>query len=812
MEEPVLIQPLKNSRTPLVSIILSAFNHAEYTRLCVESLYRFTTSIDFELITVNNGSNDDTEQIFNSLPHQKKLTFAYHAGTSVAVNAALKFVEGKYTVFLRNDLILTPNWLNNLLKCIESDEKIAIVVPACNISDNNQQVSLQYNNMDEMIQSAAAYNNSTPTKWEERLQLTTYACLTKTDIMKNFVGLEEAYTPGDFTADFCFRLRRAGYKLIFAKDTFLHRLIPNASSSDGEKFDLLERNRRIFSSKFDVDAWNDCLIDWEIVNLVECGPSHPVDVLTLCVSCGGTALQVKNKLRENGFPAIRLWTLTEEQKYLADLNTISDYTLCDRFENITDIYKNKRFDYILSEVDLQSVVNPHQLLEAAVQLLQPEGQFIFAAANESFYLNVINLLNGNVDCDSKFSRCGFNIEKLQDFLVDKGFDNIQLYYSPTVVPPEHHDLLENLKKVSMVENKQLLDRVYAARRILFSAKNKNRIKSVLLYPGYDIWLNDIVFNKNIGNMLGIELGENFYSVLRQELAKHHFNLRTIDKGNIEESTCIIYIDLPKSYNSPLARSIFHYLYQGEHFFKQWLSGSRRSKLVLFLWEPPFVTPENYDRNLHQSADVIFTYLDDLVDNTKYFKFILPAAVYVENPYATSYGDKQLCTLIAGNKFSNVPGELYSERRSAIEYFENQPGNPFDLYGRGWKTSGYQCYKGEIAGKLAVLSRYRYCICYENGAINGYITEKIFDCFVAGCVPIYLGAPDITKYIPANTFIDRRTFGSYEEMHRYISGIGESEYNTYLDNIDQFLHSESFQKFTFAGFAQTVARVLVEQCK
>ena len=812
MEESGLVKPLENAQTPLVSIILLAFNHADYTKLCVESLYRFITHIDFELITVNNGSSDDTEQFFNSLPNQKKLTFAYHVGTDIAVNEALKSAEGKYTVFLSNDLVLTPNWLDNLLKCMESNEKIGMVVPACNVSSNDQQVNLPYNNMDEMIQAAAAYNSSDPNKWEERLRLTTYTYLAKTDIIKSLGGLEEVYSPGNFDADFCFRLRRAGYKLIFAKDTFLHHLSSLTSNSDYETFDLLERNRRIFYNKFGVDAWDDCNIDLEMVNLIECGQSRHVDVLTLCAACGGTALQVKNEFCENGFTDITLWTVTEKQKYLQDLNTISDYAVCGRFKNITDIYRNKLFDYIIIEVDLQSIVNPQDLLQNVIQLLQNDGQLIFAAANESFYINLINLLNGNVDCDNNISRCGFNIEKLHNFITNKGFGSVQLYYSPTAIPPEHRQLFENLKNVSLVENKQLLDQIYAAKRVIFSAKDKARLKNALLYPGYDFWLNDAAFNdKNIGNTLGVEIEKNFYAVLRQELAKHNFNLHTIDKGSIEWSDCIIYIDLPKSYNNPLFRMMYHHIYQGENFFKEWLASNKRSRLVFFLWEPPFVIPENYDKSLHQHADVVFTWLDDLVDNQKYFKFILPTAVYVENPYATRYADKKLYTLIAGNKFSNVPGELYSERRKAIEYFQSNLIEYFDLYGRGWETSGYKCYKGQVEDKFAALSRYRYCICYENGAINGFITEKIFDCFLAGCVPIYLGAPNISQYIPANTFIDRRMFTSYEELHRYISAIDESEYNTYLDNINRFLHSEAFQKFTYAGFAQTVTRVLVEQC-
>ena len=145
---------------PRVSIILLAFNHIEYTKICVESLYAFTAHLHFELITVNNGSHDGTEEFFNSLPHHKKINFVANVGGDVAINGGLALAEGQYTIFLSNDLVLTPNWLDNLLGCMESEENIGMVVPACSASSNYQQVNLSYQNMEEMLQAATLYKPS----------------------------------------------------------------------------------------------------------------------------------------------------------------------------------------------------------------------------------------------------------------------------------------------------------------------------------------------------------------------------------------------------------------------------------------------------------------------------------------------------------------------------------------------------------------------------------------------------------------------------------------------------------------------------
>ena len=44
-----------------------------------------------------------------------------------------------------------------------------------------------------------------------------------------------------------------------------------------------------------------------------------------------------------------------------------------------------------------------------------------------------------------------------------------------------------------------------------------------------------------------------------------------------------------------------------------------------------------------------------------------------------------------------------------------------------------------------------------------MTEKIFDCFYAGTIPLYLGATDITDLIPADAYIDCRRLSSWEQI-------------------------------------------------
>lgn len=249
---------------------------------------------------------------------------------------------------------------------------------------------------------------------------------------------------------------------------------------------------------------------------------------------------------------------------------------------------------------------------------------------------------------------------------------------------------------------------------------------------------------------------------------------------------------------------------------------------LFLWESKLISPQIYDLRLHQKFNKIFTFCDELVDNKKYFKMNYAYLIPTEISKATARKQK-LCTLIAGNKMVNHPLELYSKRIEAIRWFEKHHQDEFDLYGRGWSIpsnsllrrvynrlpvlrkmilklfpQSYPSYRGELAEKIPVLENYKFAICYENARdIPGYITEKIFHCFFAGCVPIYWGANNITDYVPEKCFIDKRKYGTYEELYEYISKMPDVEYLTYLTNIEEYLNSDQIQQFSALHFVHVV---------
>lgn len=238
-----------------------------------------------------------------------------------------------------------------------------------------------------------------------------------------------------------------------------------------------------------------------------------------------------------------------------------------------------------------------------------------------------------------------------------------------------------------------------------------------------------------------------------------------------------------------------------------LSKIPKEKMILFMWEPPTVLKRMYRPKILENFSRVYTWNDDLVDNKKFFKFYYPV-LRPMLPELPSFQEKKFCTLVSSNLKSSHLDELYSERKNVIEYFERVGEAGFEFYGRKWPEGVYKSYRGLCSDKLETIKNYRFSICYENiKEIKGYVTEKIFDCFAAGSVPIYWGASNITDTIPKGCFIDRRDFASLEELHTFLRAMTEKEYNGYIERIKTFLSSEEAQLYSQENFDEILCNAL-----
>jgi hypothetical protein len=91
-------------------------------------------------------------------------------------------------------------------------------------------------------------------------------------------------------------------------------------------------------------------------------------------------------------------------------------------------------------------------------------------------------------------------------------------------------------------------------------------------------------------------------------------------------------------------------------------------------------------------------------------------------------------------------------------------------------------------KVDLISKYRYNICFENSIYPGYITEKLLEAKVAGCIPIYYGSDTVNTDFNPNCFINYNKFGNPSELLEEIIKI-ENERSLFDSLVSQKLFDQ-----------------------
>lgn len=216
-------------------------------------------------------------------------------------------------------------------------------------------------------------------------------------------------------------------------------------------------------------------------------------------------------------------------------------------------------------------------------------------------------------------------------------------------------------------------------------------------------------------------------------------------------------------------------------------------------EPPVVSQRRYLdlpklTKLYERVYIFNTIGDGYslkgVDQSKLFQvyYPQPRPDVIDEFWKRRGRQNRIVIINANHKPKSFKSELYSKRIEAM--VELARFNDIDLYGFGWqrrfsraalwspvrrnRKTIQSIYKGTCASKYEVMSHYNFALCFENMEMHGYLTEKIFDCFYAGTIPLYWGAKNISELIPQDAFIDCRRFKTWTHMRDEILKMSEEK--------------------------------------
>jgi len=246
---------------PRCSIIILAFNKAEYTSLCLRSVLKEIDSAAVEIIVVDNASIDNTSEVLRKFGNRIDVihnedNLGFVDGCNVGAAAA----KGRYLLFLNNDTVVLPGAIDTLLESVERDETIGVIGPMFLYPDGRIQEAGGI-----VWRDASAHHfgwGGSPRSRTYRLArsvdyVSGAALVIRRDLFERLEGFDHRYAPGYYEdVDICFGVRAMGYRVAYQPSA---RIVHFEGVSSGTDLSAGMKRFQVVNQQKFVEKWRQVL-------------------------------------------------------------------------------------------------------------------------------------------------------------------------------------------------------------------------------------------------------------------------------------------------------------------------------------------------------------------------------------------------------------------------------------------------------------------------------------------------------------------------------------------------------------------------
>jgi GT2 family glycosyltransferase len=258
--------PLPAVEEPLVSVIVPALDHIEYTLLCFAAMCRHPPAASFEVVVVDDGSADDSPRLLRLVPNLVYLRNEVPQGFVPSVNRAARVARGRFLLLLNNDTQVQPGWLDELVAAFDDpDVGIAgsrLIFPSGHLQEagavlrSDGSVELVGLNDDPRLPQ---YNVG-----REVDHCSGASLMIPRDLFLELGGFDEAYAPAYFEdCDLALRVRSRGRKIVYVPGSVVVHHLSVTTSGLSSKECQIEANRRRL-----LERWGDVIARQERVRAI----------------------------------------------------------------------------------------------------------------------------------------------------------------------------------------------------------------------------------------------------------------------------------------------------------------------------------------------------------------------------------------------------------------------------------------------------------------------------------------------------------------------------------------------------------------
>jgi N-acetylglucosaminyl-diphospho-decaprenol L-rhamnosyltransferase len=249
-----------------LSIIFVNWNGGELLRRAVESVVACPPSVEYEIIVVDNASTDDSlarlraSESVAALDARGRLRIVANdanRGFGPANNQAFAQTAAPLLLLLNPDTEVTPAAIDRLIETARSGERVGATGPKLLNADGSTQVSVWRNPQSawELLLTGLQLHKLLPRRMRGELLLADHwdysrrrevqmlsgaAMLVKREVVREVGGFDERFHMYGEDNEWCLRMRRAGWKLVFEPEAIVRHL---GAASSLKRWDSLEKQR-----------------------------------------------------------------------------------------------------------------------------------------------------------------------------------------------------------------------------------------------------------------------------------------------------------------------------------------------------------------------------------------------------------------------------------------------------------------------------------------------------------------------------------------------------------------------------------------
>src|SRR4030042_2694665 len=240
-----------------ISIIITTHNNFHVAGPCLESLLKDIHKGDFEIIVIDNASQDDTylklKQLVSGIDNIKLSLNNIDRGYPGGNNDGIKMAQGEILILLNSDTIMPQGTVGKLTRLLFDHPEWGMLGPVTNQAGNEQKIFTGSGNQDQIMREGEEWCTHSNGDYFKSERLDFFCVAIRKAVFDKLGGFDAKFHPGYYEEmDYSIRANTAGIRMMFTEDCFVYHNSGKTFSKMGRAGikRLMHKNKRTLKKKY----------------------------------------------------------------------------------------------------------------------------------------------------------------------------------------------------------------------------------------------------------------------------------------------------------------------------------------------------------------------------------------------------------------------------------------------------------------------------------------------------------------------------------------------------------------------------------